>query len=143
MQKSNNSVTFFGRVNDDLKYKLLSQAHLVLVPGVHEGWGLVVMESNAMGTPAIAYNVPGLRDSVRDGKTGILLKENSPDNLADTAISLLGDQPRLRELSRNALAFAMQFSRDNVADVFDNRIKEISKQDILPLYGLRTSRGNK
>ena len=69
--KKYNSVTLFGCVNDDLKYKLLSQAHLVLVPGVHEGWGLVVMESKGMGTPAIAYNVPGLRDSVRDGKTGI------------------------------------------------------------------------
>ena len=82
-QTSNSSITFYGRVKENLKYELLSRAHLVMVPGVHEGWGLVVTESNAMGTPAVAYNVPGLRDSIKDGKTGILVKENSPKCLAD------------------------------------------------------------
>lgn len=123
-KRGNNSITFYGRVEEDLKYKLLSRAHLVLVPGVHEGWGLVVTESNAMGTPAIAYNVPGLRDSVKDGETGILVKENSPSRLAETAISLLKDPQRLNELSRNALRFSKQFTWDKTADVFNSIIKE-------------------
>lgn len=124
-QTSDSSTTFFGRVDENLKYELLSRAHLVLVPAVDEGWGLVVTESNAMGTPALAYNVPGLKDSIIDGKTGILVRENSPKSLADTVITLLRDQSRLNELSLNALEFSMQFSWDNTADVFDNRIKEI------------------
>ena len=120
-------VTFFGHVKEDVKYKLLSKAHLTLVPGVHEGWGLAVTESNAMGTPAIAYNVPGLRDSVRDGETGILVKENSPSSLAQASISLLKDKELLRKYSSNALAFSKQFSWDNTAIEFDKIIKATIK----------------
>jgi glycosyltransferase involved in cell wall biosynthesis len=57
-------VTFYGYINGDTKNKLLARAHMILVPSVREGWGLVVTVANAMGTPAVAYNVPGLRDSV-------------------------------------------------------------------------------
>jgi glycosyltransferase involved in cell wall biosynthesis len=54
----------------------LSRAHIILVPAVREGWGLVVTEANAMGTPAIGYDdVPGLRDSIRHGETGITIME--------------------------------------------------------------------
>lgn len=49
-----------------------------MLPAVRQGWRLVVIESNAMGMPCIAYTVPGLIDSVRHGETGILVKENSP-----------------------------------------------------------------
>jgi glycosyltransferase involved in cell wall biosynthesis len=50
------------------------------MPSVCEGWRLAVAESNAMGTPVVAYNVPGLRDSVIDGKTGVSVKDNSPQS---------------------------------------------------------------
>ena len=65
-------VVFYGHINDELKYELLRKAHLLLVPSVREGWGLVVTEANAMGTPAIAYDNPGLRDSIVDEKNGHL-----------------------------------------------------------------------
>jgi glycosyltransferase involved in cell wall biosynthesis len=95
---------------------------LILVPAVLEGWGLVVTESNAMGTPAVAYNVAGLRDSIIDGKTGILVKNKSPESLADSAICLLKDKDRLGKLSFNALSFSRQFSWDNTANEFDRII---------------------
>ena len=109
-----------------MKYDLLRKAHIVLMPSVREGWGLVVTESNAMGTPVIAYNVPGLRDSIIDGKTGILLKENSPQSLAHAAISLLTDQDRLKRYSTEALAFSKQFNWDNTAAAFDKIIRELA-----------------
>jgi glycosyltransferase involved in cell wall biosynthesis len=118
-------VTYYGRVKDEVKYEMLSRAHLVLVPAVLEGWGLVVTESNAMGTPAIGYNVLGLRDSIRNKETGLLVKENTPSCLAHTAISLLKDQQLLSKFSSNALAFSKQFSWDNTASAFDNIIKNI------------------
>jgi glycosyltransferase involved in cell wall biosynthesis len=126
LRKTNvKDLIFYGRVKNDLKYELLSRAHLVLVPSVREGWGLVVIESNAMGTPVVAYDVPGLRDSVRDGETGLLIKENSPSTLAFSAISLLKDTKRLNLLSSNALAFSKKFSWDNTANEFDRIIKNI------------------
>jgi glycosyltransferase involved in cell wall biosynthesis len=118
-------ITFFGSVTDELKYKLLGKAHLVLVPSAREGWGLVVVESNAMGTPVIAYNVPGLRDSVRDRETGLLADENSPDSLAHSAIYLLKNTDFLTRLSTNALTYSRQFNWDYTANEFDQIIKDI------------------
>jgi glycosyltransferase involved in cell wall biosynthesis len=117
-------VTFYGHVDSDIKYDLLSRAHLVLVPAIREGWALVVTESNAMGTPVIAYDVPGLRDSVRDGYTGILVKENSPEGLFTSAIELLSDHSLLNEYSSNCLSFSKQFSWDVTAGIFEKIIKD-------------------
>jgi glycosyltransferase involved in cell wall biosynthesis len=123
-------ITFFGRVNSETKTELLSKAHLTLVPATREGWGLVVTESNAVGTPAVAYNVPGLRDSVKDGETGILVKENSPESLASSAICLLKDRSLLEQLSLTALSFSRQFSWDTTTEMFDKIIKETVAAEI-------------
>jgi glycosyltransferase involved in cell wall biosynthesis len=117
-------VTFFGRVSSQVKYQLLSKAHAVLVPSTREGWGLVVTEANSMGTPAVAYDVPGLRDSIQDGNTGILVKNKSPADLAQSVMSLLEDKDLLSTLSGNALNLSRQFSWENTADVFEKTIME-------------------
>jgi glycosyltransferase involved in cell wall biosynthesis len=67
------NVVFCGRVTTDEKHQLMAQATSILMTSVREGWGLVVSEANACGTPAIVYDVPGLRDSVRHGVTGLLV----------------------------------------------------------------------
>lgn len=118
-------VVFYGHVNDKLKYELMSRAHIALVPAVREGWGLVVTESNAMGTPAVAYNVPGLRDSIQDGYTGVLVDYNTPESLANASIELLNDKDRLAKLSYNALKFSARFNWDNTAEAFDNIIRSV------------------
>src|SRR5260370_1347458 len=63
-----------GRVPEQVKADLLSRAWLTVAPSLAEGWGLTVLEANSLGTPAVAYAVPGLRDSVRgaDGGTRAL-----------------------------------------------------------------------
>jgi glycosyltransferase involved in cell wall biosynthesis len=112
-------VTFYGYVSNEEKYELLSRAHIILVPAVREGWGLVVTEANAMGTPAIGYDVPGLRDSIRHGETGITVMEKTPAAMAQQAISLLRDSDRLSNYSRHALEFSRQFNWDNTANLFE------------------------
>jgi glycosyltransferase involved in cell wall biosynthesis len=112
-------VTFHGYISNEKKYELLSRAHIILVPGVREGWGQVVTEANAMGTPAIGYDVPGLRDSIRHGETGITIIEKTPPAMAQQAISLLKDPDRLSKYSRNALEFSRQFSWDKTVNLFE------------------------
>jgi glycosyltransferase involved in cell wall biosynthesis len=58
------NVTFFGHVSDAERNNLISRSHVLLVTSIREGWGLVVTEAALLGTLAIGYNVPGLRDSV-------------------------------------------------------------------------------
>jgi glycosyltransferase involved in cell wall biosynthesis len=67
-------VSFTGRVSEEDKHRLMCSAWLLLHPAVIEGWGIVIAEAAIRGTPAIGFDVPGLRDSVVNGKTGVLVK---------------------------------------------------------------------
>ena len=59
------------------------QAHCLLHTSVREGWGLNVIEANAMGTPAVVYPVPGLTESTLHGATGRVSKRETPRALAE------------------------------------------------------------
>jgi len=96
-------------------YERMRRAHCLLVPSVREGWGLVVIEANSVGTPAIAYDVPGLRDSVRDGITGRLVASGDPEQLGHAAIGLFADTQRYGDMSRHAIEWAERFSWNETA----------------------------
>jgi glycosyltransferase involved in cell wall biosynthesis len=66
-------VIFTGRVSEEEKHRLMCAAWLLLHPALIEGWGIVVAEAAIRGTPAVGFDVPGLRDSVVNGKTGVLV----------------------------------------------------------------------
>ncbi|MGA2828221.1 MAG: glycosyltransferase family 4 protein [Streptosporangiaceae bacterium] len=65
-------VTFTGRVSEQEKHRLLGSAWLLVHPALIEGWGIVVAEAAVRGTPTVGFDVPGLRDSVEHGRTGLL-----------------------------------------------------------------------
>jgi glycosyltransferase involved in cell wall biosynthesis len=64
-----------GRVSEEEKHRLLCAAWLLLHPALIEGWGIVVAEAAIRGTPAVGFDVPGLRDSVVNGQTGLLARD--------------------------------------------------------------------
>jgi glycosyltransferase involved in cell wall biosynthesis len=125
----NKDVTFYGYISDEKKYELLSRAHIILVPAIREGWGLIVTEANAMGTPAIGYDVHGLRDSIRHGDTGITTKGRSPEAMAEETISLLRDSERLSKYSKSALEFSKQFSWDKTVNLFQKVVNSQIETD--------------
>lgn len=94
-------VKFFGYVSNSTKYNLMGRAHLLLHASVKEGWGLVVLEAASVGTPSIVYNVSGLKDVVKNGQTGIVIHDNSPQEMAKEAIQLLADSKRYVLLQKN------------------------------------------
>ncbi|WP_043687100.1 glycosyltransferase family 4 protein [Streptomyces xylophagus] len=83
-------VEFTGHVSESRKHELLCAAWLLLHPSALEGWGLVVTEAAARETPAIAFDVPGLRDSVVDGETGVLARGESSFAAAWCTLALSG-----------------------------------------------------
>ncbi len=115
-------VTLFGHVSESEKSKLMQRAHVLLCPSVREGWGLVVTEANSLGTPAIGYDVPGLRDSIQDGTTGVLVPPNDTVSMADAAIGLLQDKTRLMLMSAKARAWTRQLDWDLSASAMLERI---------------------
>jgi len=81
----------------------MQHAWIITSTSMIEGWGMTVTEAAACGTPCIAYDVPGLRDSIIDGRTGILVKKNgSIKRLAETMIEVLKDK-QLREMLLSGL----------------------------------------
>jgi glycosyltransferase involved in cell wall biosynthesis len=109
-------VTFFGRVSPQKKAELLTRAHLLIVPAVREGWGLVVLEANSCGTPAIGYDVPGLRDSIKSGTNGILVPDGDKASLAERSASLLSEPRSLEELSKKSSANSKKFTWKRTAE---------------------------
>ena len=85
-------VIFTGRVSEEEKHRLLCSAWLLLHPALIEGWGIVITEAAIRGTPAIGFNVPGLRDSVVNGQTGLLVKTEG--QFASSWASLALDRQR-------------------------------------------------
>lgn len=75
-------VEFLGRLTQEEKLRRMARAHVLLVTSVREGWGLVVTEAASVGTPTIAYDVDGLRDSVW-ASNGVLVPPN-PEDLSST-----------------------------------------------------------
>jgi len=72
---------------------------MLLLASVREGWGWWSPKQNALGTPAVAYDVPGLRDSIRHDQTG-LLTQASPDALADAMTRLWVDHSLYKRCRR-------------------------------------------
>ncbi len=119
------SVRLVGEVSDEEKEKMLGEAWVFVTPSMKEGWGITVIEANNCGTPAIAYNVPGLRDSIRDGETGLLVPAGNIDELAGAISRILGDSELRYRLSQNALTWASRFNWDNSAEDFSRVIGEV------------------
>jgi len=110
-------VEFLGRVSDQAKYALMARARAVVLASVREGWGLVVTEANACGTPAVAYDVPGLRDSVRHGQTGILVR-CSPEALADGMSRICTDGDEYETMATQARIWSNGFTFESTTDAF-------------------------
>jgi glycosyltransferase involved in cell wall biosynthesis len=111
-------VKFFGNLNNFDRRDLLGKSWVLIVPGVREGWGLNVIEANALGVPAVAYDAPGLRDSVRNQETGLLAENGNIKDLAEKTIRILSDNSLRKKLSVEALDYSKQFSWEKTADEF-------------------------
>lgn len=110
-------VRLLGRVDDDERDDLLASAWLTALPSEHEGWGLTVLEANSAGVPAVAMDVPGLRDAVIDGQTGWLTDPPNLTGTVDRALRELVAPERAQRWEDRCRAWAAGFSWDHTTDV--------------------------
>ena len=106
---------FTGFVSDAERNALLEETRVCVCPSEKEGWGLTVIEANALGTPVVARDAPGLRESVRHGETGYLVADSSPELFAERIALLLEDDTLSTRMSRAALAWSKKFDWDVAA----------------------------
>jgi len=115
-------VSLPGWVPVEEKEDLLRRAWLLLHPSEVEGWGLVVMEAAIWETPTIGFDVRGVRDSVADGHSGLLV--GSADEMAEAWLKLAADDCARQTLGRNARRRAGEYSWSRTVDGFLDVVRE-------------------
>ncbi len=110
------AVTFTGRLNEEEKIALYQSAWVCVQPSFFEGWGITAIEANACGTPVIASRVEGLKDSVQDKKTGLLVPYGDIKAFSVAITQLLIDTELREKLSKQAIKWAKQFDWDTSAE---------------------------
>jgi glycosyltransferase involved in cell wall biosynthesis len=107
-------VEFCGRLSISDRNRRMAEAHVLLMASVREGWGLVVKEASVFGTPALVYDVPGLRDAVHHLRTGLVVPP-SPTALAGGMLQLFQNRTLLERLSVQAAHAGNSLSFDHTA----------------------------
>ena len=100
------AIDFKGYVTEKEKINLLKKSKIMLIPSIREGWGLVVIEANATSCVPVAYNIPGLRDSIQNGQNGLLVN-NNPQALATSVLLILNNGL----LRKNLIEFGYNWSK--------------------------------
>lgn len=117
--KLEKSIVFHGRVDEEVtKPTLLKQSWVMIQPSSFEGWGITVIEANQMGTPVVASNIAGLRDSVIDSVTGILAKPKSVLGFSKALIKLIKNQSLRKRMSEAGIERAKKFNWSENTNTF-------------------------
>jgi len=109
------AVRFLGFVSEDEKRTLLRRSWATVFSSPKEGWGITNVEAAACGTPAVASDSPGLRESVRHEETGLLVPGDDPTALAAALGRLARDPALVARLGRGGRAFAESLSWERAA----------------------------
>jgi glycosyltransferase involved in cell wall biosynthesis len=112
---SDDRIEFTGYVTEEEKRDLFRRCWANVFVSPKEGWGITNLEAAACGTPTIASDSPGLRESVLDGRTGLLVRHGDAHALS-FAMSRIAAEPGLADrLGVAAADFARSFTWDRTA----------------------------
>lgn len=103
-------INFVGFIEESVKLQLMAESYLMIHTSTKEGWGLNILEANICGTPAVVYNTAGLTETVRNGETGIICKQNTPGDLSAAAYKLYKDKILYRRMRKKSANWANTFS---------------------------------
>lgn len=116
------NIIFLGKIPRQDLYRYYSAADIFAYPGIGEALGMVYLEAQSAGLPAIAYHTRGPEEAISDGVTGILTRENNTKSLSDAIVTLIADKKLREEMSSRA--------PERVTELFDinNNFKEIERK---------------
>jgi glycosyltransferase involved in cell wall biosynthesis len=119
-------VEFAGFVSDAQRDAWLARARVCVCASHKEGFGLTVIEANALGTPNVASDAPGLRDTVRHGETGFLVADGDVAQFADRIDALLGDDALAERMSRASLDWSKRFDWEQSAAAMERSLARVA-----------------
>ena len=116
-RKKVEGVEFTGYVSEEDKHRLVSEARILLHPASWEGWGLVITEAAVRGTPAIGFDVPGVRDAIQDFETGLLAAD--PESFTRHWIRLAQDEDLYQQLREAGIKHALSHPLNTMVTKFE------------------------
>jgi glycosyltransferase involved in cell wall biosynthesis len=119
------AVVFHGFVSEERKIDLMRAAWANVFPSPKEGWGITVVEAAACGTPSLASESPGLRDSVRHGVTGYLVPHGDVEGLAARMVELADSPLLVARLGERARRFAEALPWEQTAQQTERHLSDI------------------
>jgi glycosyltransferase involved in cell wall biosynthesis len=118
-------VKFLGFIPEEEKVHLLRRAWASTLASPKEGWGISNLEAAACGTPVIAANSPGIRESVIDGETGFLVPPDDPQEMTAAMRGLVQSPDLVSVLGGAARRFAATFTWDRAANETLAHLEEV------------------
>lgn len=116
------NITVIKNGSEKEKRAWLERSHLLLMTSQKEGYGLVILEAAACGTPAIGYRIAGIQDAILDQKTGILVPQNDPQLLAASICEIVTNTARYTDMQQAAFNHANSLSAEHTSDAFARSI---------------------
>jgi glycosyltransferase involved in cell wall biosynthesis len=98
----------------------LNRLELLVIPSYTEGGPMIMLEAIACGTPVLATRVGSVEDYIFEGRTGFILKNNTPDCIAQTVVRVL-NSPDLDKIAETA----GKFFAENLT--FENSVRQWKK----------------
>jgi glycosyltransferase involved in cell wall biosynthesis len=130
-------VIFIDEVPQEELVAFYSMADIFVLPsivnenGETEGLGVVLLEAMACGLPVIASNVGGIPDIIKDGETGLLVRQKDARSLSDQIIRLLSDDNLRKEVLINGQnLIKAEFSWEIVTDKFIEIYREVLRRNV-------------
>ena len=123
----NKNIIYTGNVDDVERY--LSASDCYVLPSYREGFGMSVIEAEAMGVPVIVTDIPGPVDAVIDNKTGLLVKKADENSLLDAMKKIR--KLNYQEMGKEGHKFASDnFEQKQLFDKIIESRNELLKQNI-------------
>jgi D-inositol-3-phosphate glycosyltransferase len=130
------SVIFLGTVRHEIMPYYYGAADVCVISSYYESFGLVALESLACGTPVVATDVGDLKSIIRQGETGYVVEDRTPESLSDRITEVLnwpGHTEQVARLIRNSV---VDFSWVNVASCIDIELRAVVADYLTPVHSL-------
>ena len=121
-------VKFLGRIDDDKKILLLASTSCLVLPSMAEGWGVVLAEAAAVGTPSIAYNTPGVQEQAEVVPSIRVVQPRRVDELAARISYLLKHPKEVTRLGKVGRRAVEEFSWESSVRLLNSKLDSITRE---------------
>lgn len=122
--KLNSSVILHGRTDD--MQSVYRRASIHVMTSKHEGLPMTMIEAQTLGIPSVSYDFKhGARDIIKNNVNGIIVKENTPTELANALDLLMSDAEFRSRMGTEAQKLATRFNRETIMESWQTLLSSL------------------